>query len=126
MAVMNATREPVRVLVVDDSDDQRNLIRRYFELAGCDVTVAESAELAIIAYQDLELDLAVIDLILPGMSGWDLSDRIRADLPDCAVAITSVLDPHSYPESDANLPKPVSRASVRELLENCIPGWAGR
>lgn len=124
MAVMNATREPVRVLVVDDSDDQRNLIGRYFELAGCAVTMAETAESAILAYQELELDLAVVDLILPGMNGWELSDRIRADLPDCTVAITSVLDTHSYPESDANLPKPVSRASVRELLENCFPRWA--
>lgn len=124
MSTIEATRNPVRVLVVEDSEDQRHLLRRYFELAGCEVTVAESAELAILAYADLEIDLAVIDLILPGMNGWELSERIRADRPDCAVAITSVLDAVSYPTSDAKLPKPVSRAHVRHVLENCVPRWA--
>jgi len=114
----------VNVLVVDDSADQRHLIRRYFELAGCDVVVAESAESAITAYEQLTPDLAVIDLILPGMDGWALAARIQADRPECAVAITSVLDAGDYPKAEAALPKPVSRASVRELLRNTVPKWA--
>ena len=112
------------MLVVDDSEDQRHLLKKYFELAGCHVTVADSAETAVLAYAELTLDLAVIDLILPGMNGWELSDRIRADQPDCAVAITSVLDAVSYPASDARLPKPVSRAAVRAVLKSCVPRWA--
>lgn len=124
MSAIKGTRIPVNVLVVEDSEDQRHLLQKYFELAGCTVTVADSAEAAILAYADLELDLAVIDLILPGMNGWELSDRIRAERPGCAVAITSVLDAVSYPVSDAKLPKPVSRANVRNLLENCVPRWA--
>lgn len=113
----------VKVLVVDDSADQRHLIRRYFELAGCDVVVAASAESAITAYEQLTPDLAVIDLVLPGMDGWALAARIQADRPDCAVAITSVLDAGAYPKTEAALPKPVSRASVRELLVNIVPKW---
>jgi CheY-like chemotaxis protein len=117
------SRERVKVLIVEDNPDQRDLLRRHFEIAGCDVTVAESAESAIVAYQGAELDLAVIDLLLPGMDGWALSKRISADHPDCPVAISSVLDPDDYPVSKAVLPKPVTRASVREVLLNCVPGW---
>ncbi|MCU1637676.1 MAG: response regulator [Microbacteriaceae bacterium] len=116
-------QSPVQVLIVDDSEDQRHLIRRYFELAGCEVIVAESAEMAIEAYEGVPLDLAVIDLILPGMSGWSLAERMQVERPDCAVVISSVLGTEDYPPTDASLPKPVSRASVRELLGNCVPGW---
>ncbi|QHO70981.1 response regulator [Marisediminicola antarctica] len=114
----------MNVLVVDDSADQRHLLRRYFELAGCDVVVADSAESAITAYERLTPDLAVVDLILPGMDGWALTARIQADRPECAVAITSVLDAGDYPKAVAALPKPVSRASVRELLANTASKWA--
>lgn len=124
LAANSADGTPIEILVVDDSEDQRHLLKKYFELAGCHVTVAESAEHAIDAYADLELDLAVIDLILPGMNGWELSDHIRADRPGCAIAITSVLDAVSYPASDARLPKPVSRADVRAVLKKCVPRWA--
>jgi CheY-like chemotaxis protein len=117
------SRERVRVLIVEDNPDQRDLLRLHFEIAGCDVTVAESAETAIVAYQGTELDLAVIDLMLPGMDGWALSKRINSDHPDCSVAISSVLDPDDYPVSNAVLPKPVTRASVRDVLLNCVPGW---
>lgn len=118
------TQSRVNVLVVDDSADQRHLIRRYFELAGCDVVVAASAESAIAAYEQLTPDLAVIDLVLPGMDGWALAARIQADRPECAVAISSVLDSGDYPKAGAALPKPVSRASVREVLLNTVPRWA--
>jgi len=115
--------ERVNVLVVEDSDDQRHLIRRHFELAGCDVVVADSAESAIVAYEELAPDLAVIDLLLPGMNGWDLAERIQSDRPDCAVAISSVLDTGDYPASEAVLPKPVTRASVRAVLRRTVPRW---
>lgn len=123
MAENPGAPERVNVLVVEDSDDQRHLIRRHFEMAGCDVVTAENAESAIVAYEELAPDLAVIDLILPGMDGWELAERIQADKPDCAVAISSVLDTGSYPQSEAVLPKPVSRASVRAVLRSTVPKW---
>ncbi|MEO6944644.1 MAG: response regulator [Lacisediminihabitans sp.] len=123
MSLSTATQERVKVLIVDDNDDQLHLLRRHFEIAGCDVTVAATAESAISAYGTVELDLAVIDLMLPGMDGWELSERFYADVPGCPVAISSVLDLESYPPSRTALPKPVTRASVREVLLSCVPRW---
>ncbi|WP_349904812.1 response regulator [Parafrigoribacterium humi] len=123
MSLSTVTQERVKVLIVDDNEDQRNLLRRHFEIAGCEVTDAATAESAISVYGDLDLDLAVIDLMLPGMDGWALSERLLADVPDCPVAISSVLDQENYPPMRAALPKPVTRASVREVLLNCVPRW---
>ncbi|MDQ1556018.1 MAG: hypothetical protein QOI02_1020, partial [Actinomycetota bacterium] len=67
---MNAAAldERVGVLVVEDSPDQLDLLRTNFERAGCRVTAVPTAEAAISAYTDSVPDLAVIDLVLPGMS----------------------------------------------------------
>jgi CheY-like chemotaxis protein len=115
---------PVRILVVEDSDDQRDLLRAYFEKAGCAVVTAKNAEEAIPAYQTTEPELAVVDLVLPGMDGWALVERLRADVPDCAIAVTSVLDARKYPAAQAILPKPFTRAQVLQALEDCVPRWS--
>lgn len=121
-----ATRAPgdrVRVLIVDDSEDQLHLLRRHFELAGCEVLVAATAESAIARYEGDLPDLAVIDLMLPGMNGWELTERIQDEHPEIPVAITSVLDRKDFPDADAALPKPVTRETVRQVLRSCVPRW---
>lgn len=115
-----------KILVVDDSEDQRALLARYFELAGCDVVTVGTAEDAILAYSRSTPDLAVIDLVLPGISGWELSARLRADRPECAIAITSVLDAAKYPAAEAVLPKPFTGAQVRRVLRDHVPAWSGK
>ena len=113
----------VRILVVEDSEDQAGLLRRYFEKAGCDVTLVSSAEDAIRAYQLEWHDLAVIDLQLPGMDGWQLATKLKSERPACAIAITSVLDASDFPLSDASLPKPFTGQQVRQMLSNTVPRW---
>jgi CheY-like chemotaxis protein len=114
---------PVRVLVVEDSDDQRDLLRAYFEKAGCAVVTVKNAEEAIDSYAAIPPELAVVDLVLPGMDGWALIEKLRDDVPDCAVVVTSVLDSRKYPEAQAILPKPFTRAQILQVLEDCIPRW---
>jgi CheY-like chemotaxis protein len=115
--------DPVRVLIIDDSADQRFLLQRYFERAGCDVVVASNGIEAIAAYDESTPDLTVIDLVLPGMSGWDLAARFRSGNPDGAIAISSVLSPDQYPEHEAALTKPVTGEHVRKALRDCVPRW---
>jgi CheY-like chemotaxis protein len=115
--------ELVHVLVVEDSEDQRDLLRAYFEKAGCAVVTAKNAEEAIVEYAEHPPELAVVDLVLPGMDGWALIKRLRADLPSCAVVVTSVLDPWRYPQVQATLPKPFTRAEVLQALKTAVPRW---
>lgn len=113
---------PVRVLVVDDSADQRLLLRTYCERAGCVVFDAGTAEDAL-ALLDTPFDLAIIDLILPITDGWELAALVRSRQPECAIAITSVLDAERYPAEYAALPKPVTGAAVRQALSEIVPRW---
>jgi CheY-like chemotaxis protein len=113
----------VHVLIVDDSEDQLLLLRTYFERSGCDVEVASTAEEAIASYGCVNPDVAVIDLVLPGMDGWALASLMTVDKPDCVIAITSVLDEEDYPSGHLSLPKPVTRAHVRQMLRDSVPKW---
>jgi CheY-like chemotaxis protein len=116
--------DEVHVLVVDDSADQRLLLSTYLKRAGCEVHVASTAEEAIESCGETVPDLAIIDLVLPGMDGWELAQRLRAELPSLPLAITSVLDVEDYPAAEACLPKPVTGAAVREVLREFVPKWS--
>jgi DNA-binding response OmpR family regulator len=66
-----------RVLVVDDDETVRDVVRRYLELAGHEVTVAGDGELALTLVAQSEPDLIVLDLMLPGIDGLEVCRRIR-------------------------------------------------
>jgi len=104
-------------LVVDDSDDQADLLRRYLERAGCRVVVASTAEQALLLLDEVRPDIAVIDLVLPGISGQELAGRLRDTHPECLLVISSVLDSSRYPEADAVLPKPFTGAQLASIVE---------
>lgn len=108
-------RDGLRILVVDDEPDQLALLRTYLQRAGCTVTTAATGELAVAA-ADQPVDLAIIDLLLPGIGGADVIAVLRARQPSCRIAVTSVLDSRDYPPADAVLPKPFTREEVVALL----------
>ncbi|HZM65981.1 MAG TPA: response regulator [Nakamurella sp.] len=119
-----ADRPPVpTVLIVDDDPDQLGLLTAYFYRAGCSVIGLADAEQALALPHDVELDLMVLDLRLPGMDGWELTGRLRSRYPRCPIAITSVLDVEEYPDADGALPKPVSKAHIHRLLASTIRRW---
>jgi CheY-like chemotaxis protein len=114
----------MNVLVVEDSADQAELLRVHLQKAGCDVSLVESAEDAIVAYTHRQFDLAVVDLHLPGMDGWELVSHMKRDRPGLAIAVTSVLDSKEYPDVRWALPKPFTKAQVRHVVDVVSDGAA--
>ena len=70
----------VRVLVVDDEADARELVRVVLETTGAHVTTAESAGEALHAFTSRSFDLVVADIAMPERDGYWLIRAIR-DLP---------------------------------------------
>ena len=119
-ALRTATRCPT-VLVVDDEPDQLGLITTFLNREGCIVIAAVSGEHALSLPSDLPVDLMILDLLLPGVDGWQLAVELKTRFPGCPVAITSVLDVQDYPSAEESLPKPVTRAQIAALLSRHIP-----
>lgn len=109
------TLTPV-VLIVEDEPDQLSLLTAHFHRAGCTVIGVTDAEQALALPAHVHLDLMVLDLRLPGITGWELTSRLGTRYPHCPIAITSVLDVQDYPAADWVLPKPVTGAHIRQLL----------
>lgn len=66
-----------RVLVVDDDVNVRDVVRRYLEHAGYRVALAGTGEQALQLAEEADPDLVVLDLMLPGMDGFEVCRRLR-------------------------------------------------
>lgn len=67
------------ILVVDDESSIKDLVTAIFELEGYSVRVASSGEVALRILKDYKPDLAIIDMMMPKMSGRELCELIRKD-----------------------------------------------
>jgi DNA-binding NarL/FixJ family response regulator len=70
------------VLLVDDDDAFRGLVRRMLERAGFGVVEAADGDAALRAADETALHLALLDVVLPGMSGYELFESLRERLDE--------------------------------------------
>ena len=122
-----ATASPARirnVLIVDDSVDTADSLGQMLAAWGYHVTVAHDGPAALAAMQDTQPDIALLDIDMPAMDGYELAAHLRFQ-PGCEelpiVAITGSGSPDDVRRSrakgfSAHLVKPVSPASLRTLL----------
>lgn len=68
-----------RVLVVDDEPDTRTLLLERLALAGIEASGAADGASALDAVRRLRPALVLLDLMMPGMDGWEVLRRLRAD-----------------------------------------------
>jgi two-component system chemotaxis response regulator CheY len=119
------------VLIVEDAETCASTLEIIFSsIRGLRVLTAATAERAweMIESRDQDIRAIVTDLHMPGMDGFELIDRVRAnqvhaDLP--IVVITGSTDPHVSDRLrgrgvNAIFPKPYSPAVVREKLEQLL------
>ncbi|MEZ5459362.1 MAG: response regulator transcription factor [Steroidobacteraceae bacterium] len=66
-----------RILLVDDDLPLANLLREFLELQGFDIALAHRAEDALEAVRQQPPDLVVLDVMLPGISGFEALRRLR-------------------------------------------------
>src|ERR1700733_8690164 len=74
---------PATVLVVDDDPGARLLVGTALEMAGFRVLTAADAAAALAQSREGPADCVVLDVVMPGMSGFDVCSALRA-MPDCS------------------------------------------
>ena len=113
------------VLVVDDHVDAADSLGALLSAWGYEVTVAHDGPAALAALQDTLPDIALLDIGMPAMDGYELAAHLRFQ-PGCEelpiVAITGSGGPEDVRRSrakgfSAHLVKPVSAASLLTLLK---------
>ena len=81
-----------KIMVVDNEPDIVDLTRTVLELGGYNVVTAHSGEECLRLLEQEEVDLVLLDIMMPGMSGWDVFNRINKKSSNIKVAFLSVLE----------------------------------
>ena len=117
-----------RILVVEDQEDNRQIIRDMLTFTDYEIMEAESGEQALAAVAKQRPDLILMDIQLPGMDGYEVTRRIKAD-PDRSIPIIAVT---SYALSgeeqkaraagcDEYVPKPYSPRQLLAKIRQYLP-----
>lgn len=83
MARAEGTEHPVTVLVVDDEEDIVSLLRDFLEAEGYGVITVANGQDALAALEAGRVDCVLLDVMMPGMSGFDVIRQVRerSDVP---------------------------------------------
>lgn len=117
-----------RILVVEDDEKSRRLMVDVLGFHGYEVLAAESGERALELVADRLPDAALLDIQLPGMTGFVVLERLRArqgERPIPILAVTaSVMDTDRArilaAGFDAYVPKPVNIRELAALLQGLL------
>jgi signal transduction histidine kinase/CheY-like chemotaxis protein len=82
------------ILIIEDGPTAADLLRAYLEGSGYVVNVAPNGESGLAIARRLQPDAILLDLLLPGIDGWEVLRRLKLDdtLRDIPVVIVTVLD----------------------------------
>lgn len=113
------------VLLVEDSLTETEVLTRYLRQAGLKVVSVTSGEEAHIKLQGSKPDLVILDVILPGQSGFELCRQLKSDSSTKAIPIvicsTKGTDADklwgSMLGADAYLPKPVNQQQLIQTIQ---------
>jgi CheY-like chemotaxis protein len=123
-----------KVLIVDDSISVRKALERLLAARNMEILVSESGEQAMEVLSQHTPDLMVADVVMPGMSGFDLSRRTKAE-PRLAsmpvLLISGIVNPEVQNQAaDAGaldiIKKPFMPNDVLPLIDKALAGAAER
>ncbi len=114
------------ILIVDDEPRQRTLLAGFVQSLGCQACLVESGEDALLRLESQRIDMVLLDVRLPGISGLETLDKIRhrdATLPvllitayaDLRQAVTAVKS-----GADDYLAKPVDLDELRAAIADAL------
>ena len=122
-----------KILIIDDDPDVRKLLTRLLSAEDYAVDVAFDGFGAGAKVMDFKPDLLVLDLIMPGMDGFEVCERIKKNPRTSHIkvlAITGYDDEENRARimkagADGYMAKPIERESLLEEVEGLLAGSGG-
>lgn len=116
-----------RVLVVEDDADARGLLRRRLASTGHDVDDVATGELALAALAESSYDLIVLDVLLPGIQGWEVLRAVTSSehIASVPVLLCTITEPEDAPpgiEAVGWLAKPFTRGDLDRAVTLALGG----
>lgn len=125
----DASTEGQMILVVDDEEDLRGIAKEILQRKGFRVLLAENGDQAIEVYERhfRQIQIVLLDLILPGLAGDEVYRRIKQINPDQKIILTSGYTKHSQELQpvqgfalDYYLPKPWEIPALIEIVNRLL------
>ncbi len=120
----------IRILVIDDEPQIRDLLETLLEREGCVVTVVENGMEAMKLFSTARFDIVITDMAMPGKNGVDTIIEIRQLKPPVGIIAMSGVDTKEELlrlatafEADTTIKKPFTK---KELISAIINIWEKR
>lgn len=116
-----------RILIVDDEPNHRCSLAIGLRLEGFEVSEAPDGLAALQLVEEESVDVAIVDLMMPGMNGLDLARRLRLRAPRVLVVLTSAYHLSERQLARANVgavgfvPKPYQLDDLVGFLRDKVP-----
>lgn len=117
-------------LIIDDSATEREIIKSCLQQVGINVSVATSGEEALEKINSSKPDLIVLDVVLPGLSGFEICRTLKGEATTSTIPIILCSTKGSEMDkfwgmkqgADAYIPKPIDQEQLvrtaKELIKN--------
>lgn len=122
-----------KLLIIDDTENNRILLSRRLKPRGHDILLAEDAEKGLVIAREQAPQLVLMDIGLPGMDGWEATRQLRAD-PTTANILIIALTAHAMAGDrdkaiaagcDEYESKPVNFTALFEKIDALLAKAAG-
>jgi CheY-like chemotaxis protein len=118
-------KSPRRIVVADDNEDSAESFAMLLSFSGHEVRVAHDGAAALNAVRDFRPDVAFLDIGMPGLSGYEVAQAVRAEpwgRDVTLIAVTGWGQPDDRTRArtagfDRHLIKPIDPAEVDRLLD---------
>ena len=123
------TTGKIKVLVVDDEETVRVLFQRVLQGAGYDAIIAANGKEALSVIADGNIDVVLLDIKMPGLSGINVLGKISTDWPAlCVIMITAVADVQTAVEAMKlgaydYITKPFDQDEVLLKIRQAVVRW---
>ena len=121
---MDSALPPTRIAICEDDDDLREILATGLSFSGFEVSGAASAEVLDVLLAENPVDIAILDIGLPGEDGFSAASRLRRTQPDLGIVMLtarSMLDDRIRGRglgADLYFVKPVDLRELAAALDN--------